>query len=94
MIAPRVKFAFDRVYKEEGFVPTSKVSKDPWSRSVLEREARKRALACMSSKDRILIEGCAERLKDCCRETQLGDTAAMQILAHLGVFLLEAEGVR
>lgn len=88
-VIPRVKDAFDRVYRETGFKPTSKIPNDPESKVMLEQEARKRALAHLQGKDRAVIDSCAQRLKDCSSHVGLGDSAALQILEHLGIFFLE-----
>jgi len=89
-VIPRVKDAFERVYREEGFIPTSKVSNDPESKVMLEQEARKRALAHLDGKDRAVIESCVKRLKECCPHVSLGDSAALQILEHIGILFSEA----
>lgn len=89
-VIPRVKEAFDRVYRETGFKPTSKIPNDPESKVMLEQEARKRALAHLPGKDRAVIDSCAQRLKECSTGAGLGDSAALQILEHLGIFFSEA----
>ena len=89
-VLPRVKDAFDRVYREEGFVPTSKAHNDPESKTMLEQEARKRALAHLSVKDRVVIDSCVKRMKEACVSVYLGDSSALQILEHIGIFLSEA----
>ena len=88
-----VKNAFDRVYKQSGFTPQSKLPNDPESKVVLEQESRKRALAHLEPEDRHQVEGCVKRLKECCVGVYLGDAAALQILEHIGVFLAQAERV-
>ena len=86
-----VKNAFDRVYKQSGFTPQSKLPNDPESKVVLEQESRKRALAHPEPSDRYQVEGCVKRLKEVCPGVNLGDSAALQILEHIGIFLMEAE---
>ena len=88
-----VKDAFDRVYKQEKFIPTSKVSNDPDSKPMLEQESRKRALAHLDIQDRLVVMDCVKRLKETCPGVMLGDSAALQILEHIGVFLMQAERV-
>jgi len=85
-----VKEAFDRVYKECSCVPTSKASNDPESKVMLEQESRKRALAHLEPHDRYEVESCVKRLRECCRGVMLGDSAALQIIEHLGIFFSEA----
>ena len=86
---PRVKEAFDRIYREEGYVPSSNLKSDPNSKPLLEQESRKRALAHLDLHDRIVIESCIDRLKECCPGVALGDSAALMILEHIGIFLSE-----
>jgi len=86
-----VKEAYDRVYREAHFVPSSNFKNDPNSKPMLEQEARKRALAHLDGFDRHQVEGCVKRLKECCPGVYLGDNAALQIIEHLGIFLSEAE---
>ena len=92
MTAPytRVKHVIDAVYAESGFRPASKESNDPESKYVLEQEARKRALAHLDPQDRNRINSCTKCLKDRARGTYLGDSAALQVLMHLGIFLSRA----
>lgn len=89
-VIPRVKDAFDRVYREEGFVASSRLKSDPNSKPLLEQEARKRALAHLDPHDRIVIDSCVKRLKECRPGVYLGDSAALMILQHIGIFLSEA----
>ena len=86
-----VKEAYDRVYRKAGFVPTSNLKNDPNSKSNLEQEARKRALSKLDGKDRVVIDSCVKRMKECCPGVYLGDSAALQILERIGIFLAEAE---
>ena len=86
-----VKDAFDRVYKQSGFIPQSKIPNDPESKVMLEQESRKRALAHLDPADRRQVESCMKRLKETCPGVSLGDSAALQIIEHLGIFFAEAE---
>lgn len=86
-----VKEAYDRVYRKAGFVPSSNLKNDPNSKPMLEQEARKKALGSLDSEDRMQVNSCVKRLKECCPGVYLGDSAALQILEHIGIFLAEAE---
>ena len=86
-----VKEAYDRVYRKAGFVPTSNLKNDPNSKSNLEAEARNHALSKLEPEDRYNVNSCVKRLKECCPGVYLGDSAALQILEHLGIFLSEVE---
>ena len=84
----RAKDIIDAIYQEACYVESRTDSNDPNSKRVMEQESRKRALAHMGVKDRIMIEGCATRLKEA---AGIGDSSAMQILMHLGIILSERE---
>ena len=86
-----VKEKIDKVYKDAKFVSSSNLRSDPNSRPSLEAEARLRALESLEPKDRKEIESCVDRLKLCCYGAKIGDSAALQILEHLGIFLSEVE---
>ena len=86
-----VKEAYDRVYRKAGFQPSSNLKNDPNSKPMLEQEARKRALSKLDGRDRVMIDSCVKRMKECCPGVYLGDSAALQILEHIGIFLAEAE---
>ena len=88
-----VKEAYDRVYRKAGFVPSSNLKSDPNSKTNLETEARRRALSALEPKDRHQVEDCVKRMKECCVGVYLGDAAALQILEHIGVFLMQADRV-
>ena len=87
----RVKQVIEGIYAEHGFVPTSKKSNDPTSAYELEKEACRRALTRMGTKERMEVEGYIKRLSESCRGVYMGKYAAMQILMHLGVFLSMVE---
>ena len=93
MCRVNVKEAYDRVYRMAGWKPSSNASNDPNSKANIETVARKRALAHLEGPDRRQVESCVKRLKECCVGVMLGDSAALQILEHLGVFLMQAERV-
>ena len=86
-----VKEVYDRVYREAGFIPVTTKKNDPNSKPYIEQEARKRALAHLEGYDRFQIDSCIKRMKECCPGVYLGDSAALQIIEHLGIFLSEAE---
>lgn len=86
-----VKEAYDRIYREAGFIPTSNMSNDPNSKTSIEQESRRRALSALDLQDRQNVNSCVTRMKECCRGVYLGDSAALQILEHIGVFLAEVE---
>ena len=86
-----VKEAYNRIYREAHFVPTSNMKNNPDSKSYIEQEARKRALAHLDGYDRFQVDSCVKRVKECCPGVSLGDSAALQIIEHLGIFLAEAE---
>ncbi|MBQ6508056.1 MAG: hypothetical protein IJI07_01160 [Flexilinea sp.] len=86
-----VKEAYDRIYREAGFIPTSNMSNDPNSKAAIEQDSRRRALSGLDPKDRVTVVDCVKRMKECCQGVYLGDAAALQILEHIGVFLFEAE---
>ena len=56
---------------------------------IAERLKRLRTLAHLDLHDRIVIESCIDRLKECCPGVALGDSAALMILEHIGIFLSE-----
>ena len=56
---------------------------DPEGKYIMEQESRKRALAHISLEDRKMIDSCRKRLGD----VGIGESSALQILAHLGIFL-------
>ena len=91
MMTITAKEAYDRIYREAGFTPTSNRSDDPNSKPALEQDSRRRALSALEPEDRNRVNGCVKRLKECCVGVYLGDAAALQILEHIGVFLAEAE---
>ena len=86
-----VKEAYDRVYREAGFIPVTTKKNDPNSKPYIEQEARKRALAHLEPEDRMQVNSCVKRLKECCPGVYLGDSAALQIIEHIGIFLSEVE---
>ena len=86
-----VKEAYDRVYRKAGFQPSSNMKNDPNSKPMLEQEARNHALSKLEPEDRYNVNSCVKRLKECCPGVALGDSAALQIIEHLGIFLAEAE---
>lgn len=90
-MAITAKEAYDRIYREAGFTPTSNRSDDPTSKPALEQDSRRRALSELEPRDRVVVVDCVKRLKECCVGVYLGDAAALQILEHIGVFLAEAE---
>ena len=88
-----VKEAYDRIYHQAGFVASSERANDPNSKTMIEQESRRRALSELDPKDRAVVVDCVTRMKQCCPGVMLGDSAALQILEHLGVFLMQAERV-
>ena len=86
-----VKEAYDRVYRKAGFQPSSNLKGDPNSKTYLEAEARNHALTKLDGQDRRQVDSCVKRLKECCPGVYLGDSAALQIIEHIGIFLAEAE---
>ena len=86
-----VKEAYDRMYREAVFIPVTTKKNDPNSKPYIEQEARKRALAHLEPEDRMQVNSCVKRLKECCPGVYLGDSEALQILEHIGIFLSEVE---
>ena len=87
----RVKTTIKAIYDNAGYRETSKAGNDPDAKVNMERESRKLALAHLPMKDRVAINDCTKRLKECSAGCNLGDGAALQILMHLGIFLSRAE---
>ena len=86
-----VKEAYNREYRKANYVPSSNMANDPNSKTYLENEARKKALANLNNYDSYNVNSCVKRLKECCIGVSLGDAAALQIIEHIGIFLNEAE---
>ena len=79
----------EQVYKQYGYIDRMGIDKDE-TRPVLEMTAQRRALSKLDKKERDVIEKDIEQLKTWCGRG-FGDASALQILAHLGIYLVVAE---